>query len=122
MQYQRSQYSAPQDALARPPHWGDDAACKTSLNPDAWFAEGDDEAAVADRQEAKQVCGRCPSRSLCLHSALERGERTGVWGGLDADERNTLTLLPTAREPATKEADDGPPRAEQQAPAQAATA
>ncbi|MFF0092780.1 WhiB family transcriptional regulator [Streptomyces canus] len=99
----------PPVTLPRPPHWGDDAACQKSPNPDLWFAEGDDEEAVADRQEAKQVCGRCPSRSLCLHAALERGETTGVWGGLDHEERAQLTLLPSAREPApTEESADGP--------------
>jgi WhiB family redox-sensing transcriptional regulator len=106
----RTRYTAPRDALPRPPHWSDDAQCRTSKTPDYWFAEGHDDEAVAEREEAKRVCGLCPSRPDCLHAALERGEVTGVWGGLDADEREQLTLLPTAREPTTaKEGTDGPP-------------
>ncbi|MDQ1018807.1 WhiB family transcriptional regulator [Streptomyces afghaniensis] len=103
----RSPHAHP-DTLPRAPHWGDGAACQTSDDPDYWFAEGNDPAAVAEREEAKKVCLRCPCRTPCLHAALERREPSGVWGGLDADERNTLTLLPTAREPATEEAADGP--------------
>ncbi|MFI2434737.1 WhiB family transcriptional regulator [Streptomyces sp. NPDC018693] len=103
-----SRHYAP-DTLARPPHWGDGAACQTSKTPDYWFADGDDAESVANRQEAKRVCARCPARPSCLHDALERREPSGVWGGLDTDERNALTLLPAAREPATEEATDGPP-------------
>ncbi|MEU6595049.1 WhiB family transcriptional regulator [Streptomyces sp. NPDC046881] len=109
MHQPRIPHAAPADSLPRPPHWDDQAACKTTDKPDYWFADGDDPTAVAQRQEAKKVCARCPSRTPCLHAALERREPSGVWGGLDADERNTLTLLPTAREPATEEATDGPP-------------
>ncbi|MEU1853976.1 WhiB family transcriptional regulator [Streptomyces sp. NPDC019990] len=94
---------------ARPSHWADSAACQTSSDPDYWFAEGDDPDSVANREEAKRLCARCPSRPSCLHDALERQEPVGVWGGLDTAERAQLTLLPTAREPATEEAADGPP-------------
>ncbi|MYR58872.1 hypothetical protein GTY54_22400 [Streptomyces sp. SID625] len=96
------------DTLPRPPHWSDDAVCRSSLSPDIWFAEGRGPEAAADRREAKRACRRCPCRPDCLHAALERDEKTGIWGGLDTDERSELVLLPTAREPA-EEAADGPP-------------
>jgi len=99
----RSSHDAPA-GLPRPPHWNDDAECRDSLNPDIWFAAGNDPAAVADLRQAKKVCGRCPVRSACLHAALQRGETSGVWGGLDTDERKRLVLLPPAREPETVQA------------------
>ncbi|PWI16060.1 transcriptional regulator [Streptomyces sp. Act143] len=105
----RASHGAPHDTLPRPDHWSDAGVCKTSLTPDIWFAEEQDPEAVADRQEAKRACGRCPVRTPCLHDALARGEKTGIWGGLDTAERSELLLLPTAREPVpTEEASSGP--------------
>ncbi|MGW2951598.1 WhiB family transcriptional regulator [Streptomyces eurythermus] len=110
MQLRRSRFSAP-DTLARPPHWGEDAECRKSLTPDLWFADEQGPVAAAERREAKRLCGRCPARTPCLHAALERGEKAGIWGGLDPDEREALTLLPSARDPARSEeaADAAPP-------------
>ncbi|MER7739959.1 WhiB family transcriptional regulator [Streptomyces sp. NPDC096538] len=103
-----TRYTAPH-TLDPAPHWGDDAACRTSLQPDYWFAEGDDLIAVSERNLAKRVCGHCPARTPCLHAALERSEPAGVWGGLDPNERRTLTVLP-AREPTpAEEVASGPP-------------
>ncbi|WP_436848379.1 WhiB family transcriptional regulator [Streptomyces griseoviridis] len=102
----RTSHDAPNN-LDRPPHWDDSAACKASDEPDYWFAEGSDASAIAQRHEAKRVCGSCPCRTSCLHAALERGESSGVWGGLDVNERAALTLLPSARDPG-KEAADAP--------------
>ena len=36
---------------------------------------------------AKAVCGRCAVRADCLDYAIEAGERYGIWGGLNAQER-----------------------------------
>ncbi|MCX4609491.1 WhiB family transcriptional regulator [Streptomyces mirabilis] len=108
----RTSHDAP-DTYSRAPHWGDDAECRSSKTPDHWFAEGQDAEAVADRAEAKRVCVRCPARTSCLHAALERGEPSGVWGGLDSDERAALTLLPTVREPSPSEEPAGGPPTEQ---------
>ena len=32
---------------------------------------------------AKAICGRCPVRAVCLAWARARGERYGIWGGVD---------------------------------------
>ncbi|MFD0209189.1 WhiB family transcriptional regulator [Streptomyces hirsutus] len=101
----RTSHDAPH-TLTRSPHWGDEAACRTSYTPDYWFAEGEDPAAIADRAEAKRVCSHCPARTPCLHAALERREPTGVWGGLDSGERDALILPPTAQ--TGEEAASGP--------------
>lgn len=33
--------------------------------------------------EAKAICAACPVRRPCLSDALDRGERHGVWGGVN---------------------------------------
>jgi Transcription factor WhiB len=36
-----------------------------------------------DTAPAKAICGRCPVRAVCLARARARGERDGIWGGVD---------------------------------------
>ncbi|WP_114905813.1 WhiB family transcriptional regulator [Ornithinimicrobium murale] len=38
-------------------------------------------------REAKKVCAKCPLLDQCRAWALATGEKHGVWGGLDEDER-----------------------------------
>lgn len=78
------------DNLPRPAHWSADAACREA-DPDLFYAEGDTGTALLETAEAKRFCARCPVREPCLAEALERGERHGVWGGLDTAERRTVT-------------------------------
>jgi WhiB family redox-sensing transcriptional regulator len=41
-----------------------------------------------DREtRAKSFCRDCPVRTACLQYALDTGEKFGIWGGLDPDER-----------------------------------
>jgi WhiB family redox-sensing transcriptional regulator len=72
--------------------WRPKAACN-GLDPDMFFASED----LENRQErrdreaaAKTVCARCTVVEECLDYALAAGERYGVWGGLNADERRAL--------------------------------
>jgi WhiB family redox-sensing transcriptional regulator len=58
------------------PTAGTDTPCRTSDDPDLWFAER-----TADVEAAKAACGPCPLREACLAGALERAEPWGVWGG-----------------------------------------
>lgn len=46
-------------------------------------------------REAKAVCGGCPVRTECLHHALDRDERFGVWGGATPTERARLARAST---------------------------
>lgn len=55
---------------------GLDLACRSSANPDLWFAD-----TPADLERAKLLCLDCPVRSECLAGALARQEPWGVWGG-----------------------------------------
>lgn len=72
--------------------WRPKAACR-GLDPDMFFASED----VDNRQErrdreasAKAVCAHCGVVQECLDYALAAGERYGVWGGMNADERRAL--------------------------------
>ncbi|MFG2904029.1 WhiB family transcriptional regulator [Kitasatospora sp. NPDC048286] len=46
-------------------------------------------AAWAERR-AKMFCAGCPVRTMCLELALERHEKHGIFGGLNAAERAAL--------------------------------
>jgi WhiB family redox-sensing transcriptional regulator len=72
--------------------WRPQAACR-GLDPDMFFASED----LENRQErrereatAKAVCARCGVVEECLTYAIAAGERYGIWGGLNADERRAL--------------------------------
>ncbi|MFD9047814.1 WhiB family transcriptional regulator [Streptomyces zaomyceticus] len=65
-------------------------ACAGVSDPDLFFPAGDTGPALLQINEAKKICATCEVIDACLQGALERGEETGVWGGLSADERRTL--------------------------------
>ncbi|MEU1558698.1 WhiB family transcriptional regulator [Streptomyces scabiei] len=59
-------------------------------DPELFFPIGDTGPALLQIEEAKAVCRRCPLIESCLQGALERGEATGVWGGLSEKELRSL--------------------------------
>jgi hypothetical protein len=66
--------------------WQTDAACG-GLDPDIWFEKNE--------QEARKVCSQCPIRVTCLTETMRieeqvPGDRYGVFGGLNGDERRKL--------------------------------
>ncbi|RLK54229.1 WhiB family transcriptional regulator [Actinokineospora cianjurensis] len=64
------------ELLDAAPSAGFDLPCRSTTNPDLWFAD-----APAELERAKVLCGDCPVRAACLASALARHEPWGVWGG-----------------------------------------
>jgi hypothetical protein len=62
----------------------DRALCATELRwtGDLWFSTD-----PADREQAKEVCGRCPLLFSCAQAG--QGHTYGVWGGQDAGDRLT---------------------------------
>jgi WhiB family transcriptional regulator, redox-sensing transcriptional regulator len=64
------------DLLDVAPAAGLDLPCRSSDNPDLWFAD-----TPADLERAKTLCVDCPVRAECLAGALARQEPWGVWGG-----------------------------------------
>lgn len=72
--------------------WRPEAACR-GIDPELFFSSDE----IVNRQEraereaeAKAVCTRCTVRSECLSYALDAGERYGIWGGLNSQERRAL--------------------------------
>ncbi|MFF3511568.1 WhiB family transcriptional regulator [Streptomyces sp. NPDC002573] len=73
--------------------WRDRAAC-AGHDTAIWFTSN------GQSTTAKQICGRCPVRAECLYDALKTEpsyHRYGMWGGLTAQQRNSIPALPTPR-------------------------
>jgi WhiB family redox-sensing transcriptional regulator len=62
------------------------AACR-DVDPELFFPLGSGPQAWNQVRLAKSVCDRCPVREPCLDWALSTGQREGVWGGQDPDQR-----------------------------------
>lgn len=67
--------------------WLADAKCRDLATTPDMYPNALDAEAV---EEAKTFCGGCPVRNECLREALTRGERYGIWGGLDFTERTSV--------------------------------
>jgi WhiB family transcriptional regulator, redox-sensing transcriptional regulator len=69
-------WSGMSDLLDSAPSAGMGLPCRSSENPDLWFAD-----TPSDLERAKVLCLNCPVRAECLAGALGRQEPWGVWGG-----------------------------------------
>jgi WhiB family redox-sensing transcriptional regulator len=71
--------------------WDADAACR-GQDPNLWFPELKGGPGHGDPFEAgRKVCRTCPVSGDCLAHALKyERDSTGLWGGLNQDERRTL--------------------------------
>lgn len=70
--------------------WLAAAECaRAGVNPEIFYSRqhGDGR---AGRSAAKALCRRCRVKESCLETAIELGERHGVWGGQAAWERHEL--------------------------------
>ena len=64
--------------------WREAAVCaQTDL--DAFFPENG-----GSTKRAKTICGGCPVKRQCLETALQNGERFGIWGGTTPGDRALL--------------------------------
>ena len=72
--------------------WRTKAACK-GIDPEFFFSSDAAEDAANKNEriereaEAKAVCARCSVRAECLDYAVAAGEKYGIWGGLNPQER-----------------------------------
>lgn len=68
--------------------WHRNAACK-GVGHNLFYGSDHERGTVKAVREkkAKELCWACPVRVRCLDSAIERGDKYGVQGGLDEDER-----------------------------------
>jgi WhiB family redox-sensing transcriptional regulator len=77
--------------VASTQEWQERAACRT-IPVELFFPALEHEA-----DDAKAVCTDCTVKEPCLESAIEAGERFGVWGGLTPQERRSLIAKRRAR-------------------------
>ena len=69
--------------------WRFGAACRVE-DPELFFPVGEAEPARLQALAAKAVCAACSVNASCLAWALQTGQETGIWGGLDEVERRAL--------------------------------
>jgi len=77
------------DTLA--PQWHAKAACHPENGhwPDIWFPEARGSVSRPIRAaDAVNICRQCPVRTECLRTAIENGETSGVWGGVDFEGKS----------------------------------
>lgn len=89
------------DTLPRPAHWSRDAACRVAP-PELFHPTGEAAVVLAETREAKAWCARCAVQRQCLTDSLARGERWGVWGGMDEKERRAFLRRRRERERAAR--------------------
>lgn len=71
--------------------WQYDGACRT-VDPETFFSPDAERGPRRSAREsaAKSLCAVCPVVEECLQHALSVKEPYGVWGGLNANEREAL--------------------------------
>lgn len=69
--------------------WRTKAICRDT-DPSIFFPVGTTGVALMQIAKAKQVCGECPVQTPCLDYALETNQDSGIWGGLDEEERRNI--------------------------------
>jgi WhiB family redox-sensing transcriptional regulator len=77
---------APDTTTGSDTDWRQNAACKT-LDGELWFPIGDNPTALAQAEQAKQICARCPVAVDCGTWAIQTRQPAGIWGGVDEKQR-----------------------------------
>lgn len=67
-------------------NWAKDAACQdTEID---FFSTRTEE-----KRKAKALCNECPIKQICLQTALDNGERFGIWGAADEIELRKVQAI-----------------------------
>lgn len=77
--------------------WRATAACQDT-DPDLFFPVGTTGQALLQIAKAKEVCGECPVSTQCLEYALDTNQDSGIWGGLDEEQRRSIRRQNAARQ------------------------
>ena len=77
--------------------WRNQAICRDT-DPDLFFPIGTTGQALVQIDRAKEVCGECPVKTECLEYALETNQDSGIWGGLDEEQRRNIRRQAAARQ------------------------
>jgi hypothetical protein len=92
---------------------GTNALCTTLIREvgDLWFSTN-----PAEREQAKQICRRCPLLTACAQAGLDAGPNVrGVWGGMSSGDRRVFRTGERAADP-DDEPEDGPVRRRERQP------
>ncbi|MCX6520484.1 MAG: WhiB family transcriptional regulator [Actinobacteria bacterium] len=77
--------------------WRNRSICRDT-DPDLFFPVGTTGQALLQIAKAKEVCGECPVSTDCLEYALETNQDSGIWGGLDEEQRRAIRRQGAARQ------------------------
>jgi len=69
--------------------WIQRALCR-DVDPDIFFPIGTTGPALEQVEQAKAICARCKVQAQCLEWSLATGQDSGVWGGMDEEERREI--------------------------------
>jgi WhiB family transcriptional regulator, redox-sensing transcriptional regulator len=72
--------------------WRHRSACR-GMDPELFQPVGNMGPALVQAVRAKLVCAGCPVIAQCQAWAVERGEPSGVWGGLSEQDRRAARAL-----------------------------
>lgn len=91
----------------KPSHedWCEEALC-AEIGGDVFFPTG--KGAARAYADCRRICESCTVREPCLAHGLngeEPGRRHGMFGGLDPQERELISMTPTTTPTITREAD-----------------
>ena len=77
--------------------WRSLAVCR-GTDPDLFFPVGTTGQALVQIARAKEVCDECPVRVECLDYAIATNQDSGIWGGLDEEQRRGIRRQNAARQ------------------------
>ena len=77
--------------------WRSLAVCR-GTDPDLFFPVGTTGQALVQIARAKEGCDECPVRVECLDYAIATNQDSGIWGGLDEEQRRSIRRLNAARQ------------------------
>lgn len=77
--------------------WRSLAVCR-GTDPDLFFPVGTTGNALVQIARAKDVCFECPVRIECLDYAIATNQDSGIWGGLDEEQRRAIRRQNAARQ------------------------
>lgn len=76
------------ESLGIDENWETQGLCRVGgYDPDLWFPSPTEFSLV---KLAQKVCYRCPVIMECRSTAIARGERNGIWGGLTEAQRKRI--------------------------------
>jgi WhiB family transcriptional regulator, redox-sensing transcriptional regulator len=71
-------------------NWRQVAACRDE-DPELFFPIGNNGPALAQIEDAREVCRDCPAIGYCALFAFETGQDNGVWAGMTEEDRRSAS-------------------------------